>query len=499
MGICSKKDADIAFITEGKDKLKSLMNGGIAALNDMESAQKDLKEGFDSLIEKASAELPEALNLQKELLSLTTVNNPGEFAKIISEIKSNFGEAVGDLDEQLSKISPSMGGGISDLLSGGIPSISFSSICENLPDIEVKEQEITDPTTGKTEIKKVKDVIPEEPIVPKEVPEASEPAPSTDTTEIEAYDNAFMVYMAAKGTVEDRIKKTLTDYDVMIPSVYEAFHWSFRNAIYGKCGRDLDNDANNFTWETGLRFIKIDAEKFYKVFKSALKAKSGSDTAFATIDDRTEIMWANLAKYYIHYEKEYGVVTKPYDGEQGLIAWCNKWFDNIDAKQETPQKKQEEFKKVAEQEAPVLVEPSPDPVPAPLTGIQTKVYLGNKITYNADTVTTKADSATYKVKSTKTWFRAYSQIEYDTMLRVAQTHQSELATFPARIGSTEVVIMYKHKRRNSISRMTIDRYGLNPRAEINWNEKKNSPPFKSRLSELGVKVDYSSGSGVYSL
>jgi len=482
MGICSKKDSDISFITEGKDKLKSLMNGGIAALNDMESAQKDIKAGFDSLIAKAESMLPDPMSLQKRIQSLISSGNSTEFAKGLAKIKEDFGEAVTDLDDQLSKLSPELAN-----FAGSIPSISFESICGKLPDIEVKEQEITDPTTGKTETKKVKDVIPKEPVVPKEEPKPSEPAPSTDTKEIEAFDNAFTVFMAAKNNLEDRTKKVLTDYDVMIPSVYESFQWSFRNGIYEKCGRDLDNDSNNFIWETGLKFIKIDAEKFYNVFKKALKDKSGQETAFPTIDNRTEKLWSDLVKYYNHYSK-YSSNLGNYGGEQGLIEFCNKWFDNNDEKQEAPQKKQEEFKQVAEQEAPILAEPSPDPSPKPLTGEQTKYYLGKKILYDADLVNTKVDSATYKLKSSGTWFRAYNQKEYDSMLRVAKTHNSELVTLAARIGTTELVVLYKHKRRNSISRMVVDHQGLSPRAKENWKARTESIEFKSRLSKLGVKL-----------
>jgi hypothetical protein len=661
MAICNAKDEDIKAISEGKDKLKSLMSGDLSSIEGMEEAQKGMKQGFDLLAGKSVGPVKicqckgydeslldtdsdfnvihpttevectnaggfweckevENFNLQEEMLKLNDASTSTEFSEKIADLKAKFGDAVDDLDEQISKVSPAIGdfiknfklpdlskksgcdifgngeidytvseedcaawggtwvtkdidiaadiqGGIqaasdflanaassagdaiSNLASGadlkfpsegipafpkpgekveicncsipehtdkasceeaggvweckmgiapdigsffgddGLPKISPDTLCNALPDIEVKNQLVTDPSTGKTTIEKVKDILPAAPVVPKEEPKTAEPAPTSDKDLKDKSTDALIAQQYAQRVVIKVIKTMLTKYalekDV---AVSDAFTWCLKNAFYSKCGRDLDTESNLFTYAKPHPIKREEAEKGYEKYKTVLK-NNGKETNHPTVDDRTDHLWSVIVKYY----NKQSYVKDPYLNEAGLIKWCKEWFAEMDAKQEAPQKKQEELKEAVEKKEPVTTDAALaeiDPVPAELTGIQTTAR--TNIQYNADIVKANRTGRLFILKSDKTDWAARTQIEFDTSLRVAQSKKAEIINHPSSIrgrkGVTLQSVFYYHEPSRTIRQMALEQYGLTPKQQEKWDKRKASEEFKKRVAEAGVKV-----------
>ena len=94
MGICSKKDTNIALITEGKDALKSLMSEGMGKLDEMANIKTDMLSGLNKFNLGAIDLLPKGVSLQEELLKLSGATNPLSYAAVVKGITEQFGEVV---------------------------------------------------------------------------------------------------------------------------------------------------------------------------------------------------------------------------------------------------------------------------------------------------------------------------------------------------------------------------------------------------------------------
>jgi hypothetical protein len=219
--------------------------------------------------EALKPEIPEIPSLQDALAKLNEELSSEEFAAELKKIKEDFGEAVEDLDEILDKANSKINEFLAELPSSedlakltdgslvgealakfsadlalaeaklrrdleikGLPTVDTATICQDVPNLEVKIKEIdvqevrqkiingepqvdgdgepvTEVVTVKKEVKTRVD-LPEEPKVPKEVPADPVPKPVQKAVTVDPTIAASKVFRSSQKNALNAIRKDLT-------------------------------------------------------------------------------------------------------------------------------------------------------------------------------------------------------------------------------------------------------------------------------------------------
>jgi len=165
MAICGKNEA-LDKVKDKAKELKDLLQGGKDQLAAMQAKLDAIKIDLDSF----KPELPSIDSLQQQLLGLAGISSESELSTKIAELKEKFKSAVPDFDGLISSLG----------LDSFPPSISFDSICAQVPNVEEKNGEVKEQPT--------------EPKVPEEEPVAEEPTPVVEKLE-EEYNRHYMMFL----------------------------------------------------------------------------------------------------------------------------------------------------------------------------------------------------------------------------------------------------------------------------------------------------------------
>jgi len=165
MAICGKNEA-LDKVKDKAKELKDLLQGGKDQLAAMQAKLDAIKIDLDSF----KPELPSIDSLQQQLLGLAGISTESELSTKIAELKEKFKSAVPDFDGLISSLG----------LDSFPPSISFDSICAQVPNVEEKNGEVKEQPT--------------EPKVPEEEPVAEEPTPVVEKLE-EEYNRHYMMFL----------------------------------------------------------------------------------------------------------------------------------------------------------------------------------------------------------------------------------------------------------------------------------------------------------------
>ena len=165
MAICGKNEA-LDKVKDKAKELKDLLQGGKDQLAAMQAKLDAIKIDLDSF----KPELPSIDSLQQQLLGLAGISSELELSTKIAELKEKFKSAVPDFDGLISSLG----------LDSFPPSISFDSICAQVPNVEEKNGEVKEQPT--------------EPKVPEEEPVAEEPTPVVEKLE-EEYNRHYMMFL----------------------------------------------------------------------------------------------------------------------------------------------------------------------------------------------------------------------------------------------------------------------------------------------------------------
>jgi len=215
MQICGK-EVNLEEIKTAQAELEALMSDP-TLLDDMEAKIAEMETKLNNF----KPEIPELPNLQQALSDLGSITDSEEYQEAIKQIKSDFGNVVDDLNELINKVNPKInellnelpdpatllavadGSLVGDALTkaladiavaearlaqklaiGGFPTVDSTTICNEVPNIEVE----TVTVAGVQTQQKVE--LPEEPVIPKAVPVKSEPKPVQGEAEINARNTA---------------------------------------------------------------------------------------------------------------------------------------------------------------------------------------------------------------------------------------------------------------------------------------------------------------------
>ena len=165
MAICGKNEA-LDKVKDKAKELKDLLQGGKDQLAAMQAKLDAIKIDLDSF----KPELPSIDSLQQQLLGLAGISTESELSTKIAELKEKFKSTVPDFDGLISSLG----------LDSFPPSISFDSICAQVPNVEEKNGEVKEQPT--------------EPKVPEEEPVAEEPTPVVEKLE-EEYNRHYMMFL----------------------------------------------------------------------------------------------------------------------------------------------------------------------------------------------------------------------------------------------------------------------------------------------------------------
>ena len=215
MQICGKS-VDLEEIKTAQAELEALMSDP-ALLSQMEAKLAEMNTKLNNF----KPEIPRLPNLQQALSDLGSITDSSEFQSALKQIKSDFGNVVDNLNELINKVNPKInellnelpdsatllavadGSLVGEALTkavadiavaearlaqklaiGGFPTVDSTTICNEVPNIEVE----TVTVAGVQTQQKVE--LPEEPVIPKTIPVKSEPKPVQGEAEINARNTA---------------------------------------------------------------------------------------------------------------------------------------------------------------------------------------------------------------------------------------------------------------------------------------------------------------------
>ena len=272
MAICGKNEA-LDKVKDKAKELKDLLQGGKDQLAAMQAKLDAIKIDLDSF----KPELPSIDSLQQQLLGLAGISTESELSTKIAELKEKFKSAVPDFDGLISSLG----------LDSFPPSISFDSICAQVPNVEEKNGEVKEQPT--------------EPKVPEEEPVAEEPTPVVEKLE-EEYNRHYMMFLhnlttnrIAKRakTIPEKKKIQQQFLDLTWPEKFievalaggstfdDLKYLSYTEAELKEQQTQLLNQYPNVTWD-----FKTEGQiwaKTYAEFKSSdIGANTGSFSTAAT-------------------------------------------------------------------------------------------------------------------------------------------------------------------------------------------------------------------------
>lgn len=295
----------------------------------------EVLSAIESKVAEANAEInafkpdefPKLPNLQEALSELNAELSSEEFAEKIKGIKTDFGEAVEDLDEILEKVNPKINEFLAELPSAsdltaltdgtvvgdaftklsakialaeaklaqklssqGTPTIDLNTVCDEVPNLEVetktidvqeiKTQIINGTPTQKTvtvqKQVKTKVELPKEPIIPKEVPVKSQPKPVQKTRTVDPTTEGRRILGKVQNPAIKSIREGLTgDRNLIRQKTYAhvGFYYIERAKIMGITGSDKEIIAK--AYERGLKPFKIrlDQELLFSVIPEGDRKK----------------------------------------------------------------------------------------------------------------------------------------------------------------------------------------------------------------------------------
>jgi hypothetical protein len=518
MGICSKKDTNIALITEGKDALKSLMSEGMGKLDEMANIKTDMLSGLNKFNLGAIDLLPKGVSLQEELLKLSGATNPLSYAAVVKGITEQFGDVVSDL----STIITAAGDG------------SSSTICSLIDDIETKEIPVTDPNTGITTVTKVADNLPKKANVPKTPPAPPEPAPKTDTLTVEAEAAATIAFDNSLVSIVSGVNTVLKKYELQnfggSNYLCSPFLWAIKDSIYEKGGEgSVDNSSASF-FKRKPTINREEAEVRYNDYAAQILIITNNPSKAPDLESRKKIIWDRFVSLYSDYERIWNTtgITTYSGGEAGLVAFIKKSFDsNSSSSKETKATaiaEVEEVKAVIPEEATVAVvkppiipeveakeleeiveltgeqevvpgamssSPKRDPVTGRILVDKPEEALNTKIKYNADEwKAIRRGKLKFIHVVTKTSFNAETQEEYDRCLRVYNGGQGgktegSSGIYPYGNNIIEVKITIFRKSSNKIYDRELYRYGYAPAQQKRWDRRLEDGSIRDLVEGYG--------------
>lgn len=249
MQICGKS-VDLEEIKTAQAELEALMSDP-ALLSQMEAKIAEMSTKLNDF----KPEIPELPNLQQALSDLGSITNSAEMQTALKQLKQDFGGVVDNLNELIEKVNPKInellnslpdastlvaiadgslvGEALTNALQevaiaeaklarqlavGGLPTVDSTTICNEVPNIEVQTVTetvtVTNPTTQvvtTTQVETKKKVeLPAEPIVPKAVPVVSAEKPPQTETDLNARNTAKVkLSKAQKEAVYDYTSDTI--------------------------------------------------------------------------------------------------------------------------------------------------------------------------------------------------------------------------------------------------------------------------------------------------
>lgn len=243
MQICGKS-VDLEEIKTAQAELEALMSDP-ALLSQMEAKIAEMNAKLNDF----KPEIPELPNLQQALSDLGSKTNSTEMQEALKQLKQDFGGVVDNLNELIEKVNPRInellnslpdastlvaiadgslvGEALTNALQevaiaeaklaqqlavGGLPTVDSTTICNEVPNIEV--QTVTESVTVAgvtTQVETKKKVeLPKEPIVPKAVPVVSAEKPPQTETDLNARNTATVkLSKAQKEAVYDYTSDTI--------------------------------------------------------------------------------------------------------------------------------------------------------------------------------------------------------------------------------------------------------------------------------------------------
>lgn len=444
-------------MTDQKDKLKSLMSGGMANLGFMETAKEKMQEGLDLINSKATGPVElgwctdfdedlvltdddfnpitptskaaclnangqwntkkiENFSLQEEISKLGGLGkDPSAFTKKLTEIQEKFGDKVDDLGEKLNKLNPKMSEALSklempklpsigdtvdscmcsmpeytdqasceeaggvweckkitlttdplnvgELINGGIGSLSKSinptdaagllsgnetklknafggslpefsenSVCELIPDIQVKDKLVKDPITGKMDITKLAETLPKPSVVPKEKPKVSPPAPPVKNELSAEESKAIGTLTSAVGKAFDSLYRgskqeagEAKGFDKLVKDYKDAHKYWFLNKLADAVGGDANRIYSVIPEKVNIIF----AGEAEQAARAWFKFLDGKELKREDLDNTLKPMMFNYAKAEYAKLVAKGETTKTWD--DALKIQYDKWLGDANA------------------------------------------------------------------------------------------------------------------------------------------------------------------------
>jgi hypothetical protein len=213
--------------------------------------------------------------------------------------------------------------------ASGLPKLTPENICKFSEKIEVKSQIQTNPTTGAQEVVTKAAIAPEKPVVPKEPPAKSEPAPSTNNDAVSQYSFALIDIAYFFGTfIKNIIKKDKKNgyTTAEIKTHTNIVNYCLREACYDAIGENQDT-ANHAFWLAELTSFDIaQAEKYYHEYYNVIRPARNPNwppvTKHKDVQSLADYMWKNAWVKYWTTSTSPSMRTHPlYDGEEGLKKW----------------------------------------------------------------------------------------------------------------------------------------------------------------------------------
>lgn len=235
MQICGK-EVNLEEIKTAQAELEALMSDP-TLLDDMEAKIAEMETKLNNF----KPEIPRLPNLQQALSDLGSITDSSEFQSALKQIKSDFGNVVDNLNELINKVNPKInellnelpdsatllavadGSLVGEALTkaladiavaearlaqklaiGGFPTVDSTTICNEVPNIEVE----TVTVAGVQTQQKVE--LPEEPVIPKTIPVKSEPKPVQTNATIDTTRSSVKALLSSQKSAINEKRGQLT-------------------------------------------------------------------------------------------------------------------------------------------------------------------------------------------------------------------------------------------------------------------------------------------------